>query len=43
MARMGKIQPPPVKVGKAYYVKADARVIDPNRPLTLVERLQRGR
>lgn len=41
MARMGKIQPAPVKVGKAYYVEPDARVIDPNHRPTLVERLQR--
>lgn len=40
MARMGKIQPAPVKVGKAYYVEPDARVVDPNRRLTLVERLR---
>ena len=41
MARMGKIQPAPVKVGKAYYVEPDARVVDPSRRLTLVERLPR--
>ena len=40
MARTGKIQPVPVKVGKAYYVNPDARVVDPNRRLTLLERLQ---
>jgi hypothetical protein len=40
MARTGKIQPAAVKVGKAYYVDPDARPVDPNRRLTLVERLQ---
>lgn len=42
MARTGKIQPAPVLVGKAYYVHPDARVVDPNRRLTLVERLQQA-
>ena len=40
MARAGKIQPRPVKVGKAYYVDEDARVIDPTQRLTLVERMR---
>ena len=40
LARTGRIQPPAVKVGKAYYVRPDAQVIDPSRRLTLVERLQ---
>ena len=40
MARAGKISPAPVKVGKAYYVALDARVVDPARRLTLVERLK---
>jgi hypothetical protein len=40
MVRAGKIHPQPVKVGKAYYVDPDARVVDPNRALTLVDRLQ---
>jgi hypothetical protein len=40
MARMGKIQPAPVKVGKAYYVEPDAWVVDPNRRPTLVDRLK---
>lgn len=40
LARTGKINPPAVKVGKAYYVDPDATVVDPNRRLTLVERLQ---
>ena len=39
MARTGKIQPQPVKVGKHYYVDPEARVVDPNRQQTLVERL----
>jgi hypothetical protein len=42
MARTGKISPNPVKVGKAYYVDPDARVVDPNRAPTLVERLQQA-
>jgi hypothetical protein len=42
MARTDKIQPPPVKVGKAYYVDPDARPVDPNRRLTLVERMQQA-
>lgn len=40
MARAGKIDPPPVKVGKAYYVQPDAQVVDPNRRQTLVDRLK---
>jgi hypothetical protein len=40
MARMGKIQPRPVKIGKAYYVEPDARVVDPSRRPTLVDRLK---
>ncbi len=40
MARAGKISPPPVKIGKAYYVQPDARVVDPNRRRTLVERME---
>jgi hypothetical protein len=40
MVRMGKIQPCPVKIGKAYYVEPDARVVDPNRRPTLVDRLK---
>ena len=40
MARTGKIRPAPVKVGKYYYVAPDAEVVDPNRRLTLVERLK---
>lgn len=42
MARAGKIAPQPVKVGKAYYVDSDARVIDPSRRMTLVERLKQA-
>ena len=42
MARAGKIQPPPVKVGKAYYVDSDAQAADPSRRLSLVERMQRA-
>lgn len=40
MARRGKIQPRPVKIGKAYYVHPDAQPVDPNRAPTIVERLQ---
>lgn len=40
MARAGKIEPSPVKIGKAYYVTPTARVVDPNRRPTLVERLR---
>jgi hypothetical protein len=40
MARAGKIEPRPVKVGKSYYVEPDAQVVDPSRRLTLVERLR---
>lgn len=42
MARAGKIQPRPVKVGKAYYVDRDAEVVDPSSRPTLVQRLQRA-
>lgn len=41
MVRAGKIDPPPVKVGKAYYVETEARVVDPNRRPSLVDRLRR--
>jgi hypothetical protein len=40
MARSGKIQPQPIKIGKAYYVAPDARVVDPNRAPSLVDRLK---
>lgn len=40
MARSGKIHPAPVKIGRAYYVAPDARVVDPNRAPTLLDRLQ---
>jgi hypothetical protein len=40
MTRAGKIHPAPVKVGKAYYVDPAARVVDPNRRPTLLDRLQ---
>lgn len=41
MARTGRFSPPAVKIGKAYFVEADARAVDPNRRITLVERLIR--
>jgi len=40
MARTGRFSPGAVKIGKYYYVEPTARVVDPNRRLTLVERLQ---
>lgn len=40
MARTGKFNPEAVKIGKYYYVHPNAKVVDPNRRLTLVERLQ---
>lgn len=42
MARTGRIRPAPEKVGKAYYVDPDAEVVDPNRRLSLVERLKQA-
>jgi hypothetical protein len=39
MARTGKIEPAPVKIGKAYYVDPAARVVDPHRRLSLLDRL----
>lgn len=40
MVRAGKIEPQPVKVGKCYYVAENARVVDPNRRPTLIDRLK---
>jgi hypothetical protein len=40
LARAGKFDPPAVKIGKAYYVEPHARVVDPNRRTTLVDRLK---
>ena len=40
MARNGRIDPPAVKIGKAYYVERDAKVIDPHRRPTLIQRLK---
>lgn len=42
MARKGFFDPPAVKLGKAYYVRADVQVRDPNRRPTLVDRLKRA-
>jgi hypothetical protein len=43
LVRAGKIQPPPVKIGKAYYVQADAQVVPEGvRRPSLVQRLQRA-
>lgn len=52
-ARDARIYPPAEKQGRAYYVRPDARYIDPNKPEpisrpsaghrpTLVERIRRG-
>lgn len=40
MARTGKINPPAVKIGKAYYVEPAAKVVDPNRRRSLVDRMK---
>lgn len=40
MVRTGMFDPPAVKIGKAYYLHRDARVIDPHRRPTLVQRMQ---
>ncbi|PRH46154.1 excisionase [Burkholderia multivorans] len=37
--KQGKIYPPPIKVGNAYYVEEKAIYQEGNRPLRLVERL----
>lgn len=42
MARAGKIEPRPVKVGKFYYVQEDARPVDPNARQTLADRLRKA-
>jgi hypothetical protein len=42
MARNGFFDPPAVKLGKAYYVRADVQVRDPHRRPTLVDRLKRA-
>jgi hypothetical protein len=42
MARAGKIEPPPVKIGKAYYVQPAARIVPANDRPTLVQRLRRA-
>ena len=42
MARTGRFDPPAVKIGKAYYVEPGAKVIDPNRRLTLIERMKQA-
>lgn len=42
MARSGKIDPPPVKVGKNYYVDENAEVRPLAFRLTLVDRLRSG-
>jgi hypothetical protein len=42
MARAGKIDPPPVKVGKSYYVDSNAAVVEPSQRPSLVRRLQRA-
>jgi hypothetical protein len=42
MARNGRFDPPAVKIGKEYHVHPQARVVDPVRRPTLVQRLQRA-
>ncbi|NRD83654.1 excisionase [Burkholderia pseudomallei] len=37
--KQGKIYPPPIKVGNAYYVEEGAIYQEGNRPLRLAERL----
>ncbi|MEY1594108.1 excisionase [Burkholderia sp. Bmkn7] len=37
--KQGKIYPPPIKVGNAYYVEEKAIYQEGNRPLRLAERL----
>jgi len=38
--KQGKIYPPPIKVGNAYYVEEKAIYQEGNRPLRLAERLR---
>ena len=40
MVKADKFHPPAVKIGKAYYVEPGAKVVDPNRRRSLVERMQ---
>lgn len=42
MAREGYFDPPAIKIGKAYYVRADVQVVDPTRRPSLVQRLRRA-
>ncbi len=42
MAKEGRIDPQPVKIGRTYYVQEDARPMDPNRKPTLAERLKKA-
>ena len=41
MAREGRIEPAPVKVGKAYFVPENAQAVDPSRKPTLLERIRK--
>jgi hypothetical protein len=41
MVRSGKIDPQPVKIGKAYYVRPDSQIVATARP-TLLQRLRRA-
>jgi hypothetical protein len=40
MARKDRFDPPAVKIGKEYHVHPQARVVDPNRAPSLLQRLQ---
>ena len=42
MAREGRIEPAPVKVGKSYFVPEDALPVDPNRKPSLLARIKKG-
>ena len=41
MAREGRIEPAPVKVGKSCFVPENAPAVDPNRKPTLLERIRK--
>ena len=42
MAREGRIEPAPVKVGKSYFVPEDAQPVDPSRKPSLLTRIRKG-
>lgn len=41
-ARTGKIQPPPVKCGRSYYVDPDARYTEPAERGSLLDKVQKA-